>query len=70
MRIRNAVVSVQDRGIKAIFRWLPGHKGIPGNEKADQLAKEFASQVGPLENPTIRYLSVIKRILKDRLSAA
>ena len=34
----------QHRGISFRIYWIPGHKGIPGNKKADKLAKLAAKQ--------------------------
>ncbi|XP_044717011.1 RNase H domain-containing protein [Hirsutella rhossiliensis] len=33
-------------------RWCPGHTGIAGNERADQLAKEGCRAEGPDRSPT------------------
>jgi len=42
LAIRNSVISVR-------LLWVPGHYGIPGNDKADQLAKQAPAlpYIGP-----------------------
>src|SRR5213078_500562 len=39
------------KGVEVELRWVPGHKGIEGNERADAVAKEAAGGL-PLRGPT------------------
>jgi len=41
--IRNKFHSMTASGISIHLAWIPSHKGIPGNERADTLAKQAAS---------------------------
>ena len=39
-RIWDLLSEISHRNIKVTFQWIPGHKGIPGNEEADKAAGE------------------------------
>jgi len=41
-------LSVLQKGRRVVLQWIPAHCGIPGNEKADRLAKEGAKGVQPI----------------------
>ncbi len=62
-----AVESLAQRGIQVILRWIPGHMDIPGNEIADRHAVNAARFIGPYKEPATRFLSAIKRQIKDSL---
>jgi hypothetical protein len=41
--IHSLLLTLTRKGIDICFLWVPGHKGIAGNEKADAMAKEALS---------------------------
>ena len=49
--IMNLLWSLNDKGTRVRFCWVPSHCGIDGNERVDQLAKETLDQdIDPLAN--------------------
>lgn len=34
------LLNLKSRGYEIIIMWIPAHKGIPGNERADEIAKQ------------------------------
>ena len=55
------------RDNEVILTWVPGHSGVLGNEKADELARDGSSSdfVGP-EPAVSRYAGLIKSLVRDR----
>ncbi|GFR84298.1 ribonuclease H1 [Elysia marginata] len=52
------------------FQWIPSHCGIPGNERADRLAKEGSKQDQTTELFSYQEVkSVIKGIYSERWKA-
>ena len=57
---------LEDFGIVLVLQWIPSHCDIPGNERADTLAKKGASQIQP-EKPVSQ--TTAKQIIKSKSKA-
>ena len=52
-------------GIIFEIRWYPAHKGVAGNEKADEWAKAAAEQAGN-HRPILQSLANLKREISEK----
>ena len=42
-RVWQRLLDLADRGTHTSLQWVPGHAGLPGNELADEIAREAAN---------------------------
>ena len=67
--IRHTRISIKNQNNNVIFEWIPGHCGIKGNEKADQIAKKATQKCNidiklPLTTTEIKHK--LKHNLKEQ----
>ncbi|KAE8211818.1 hypothetical protein CF319_g9314 [Tilletia indica] len=58
-----------DQGNRLRISWVPGHVGVTGNERADDLAKVGATRGGAMVHPTTS-ISYAKRVVNERATKA
>ena len=52
--------------VKLVLQWIPGHTGIPGNEKADKLAKKGSQDDQPnLQTPLKTAINMLKNNCRE-----
>ncbi|CAF4939199.1 unnamed protein product [Pieris macdunnoughi] len=66
VKIRRAIGEAEKRGQKINLHWLKAHIGTPGNERADELAKEAAEKLKTKPEYDKRPLSEVKRKIRER----
>ncbi|KAL7916969.1 hypothetical protein ACQKWADRAFT_327462 [Trichoderma austrokoningii] len=54
-------------GVRIGVRWVQGHAGIPGNEKADQEAGEGTTKENAVTLPTAAYMRRVNRRARKKL---
>ena len=61
-RITTKLAVLRENNIPVTIRWIAAHKNVPGNERADQLAKEASQQA--TKGPQICLLSAAKQRIR------
>ena len=65
MKIRNALFEYGERGKIVKLIWVPSHRGIDGNERADSLAKDSLHLPDPLALCKCHYTNIYSKFKKS-----
>lgn len=70
IRVIELTGRIADQGNSIAIRWAPAHRGVEGNERADQTAKNVAA-FPPLEATARRYsMAFLRRRATERATRA
>lgn len=61
LRIRKSLFECSNQGLDIRIIWIPSHKGIEGNERADTLAKESLRSLDPFQLSKCHYTNLYSK---------